>query len=109
MTQYTQTFAIADPRTFEGDPYEVAERAALQAAALARLLKQTTEGARLMVRNADLQRQLDLDGDCSAASFEDSVVAQKLAKAIEDAAAAEKALTLVAKAAAFNPKARIGR
>lgn len=105
----TQTFAIADPRTFDGDPYEVAERAALQAAALGRLLRLTTETARLMVRNADLERQLALDGDCDAAAFEEGAVARKIDAVIEAASEAEKQLTLVARAAAYNPKARIGR
>ena len=105
----TQTFAVADPRTFDGNPYEVAERAARQVEALARLTRQSAETARLMIRNADLERQLALDGACSAEAFEDGALARKVDKVIEDAGDAEKAMKLVATAVAFNPKAQVGR
>ncbi len=109
MTQVTQQFAVADPRGFEGTPYEVAERAALQASAVARILRQTMDATRLMVRNADLERQLAFSGECDVQAFEDSVVARKIDKVTADVIEAERQLVLVSKAASYNPKARIGR
>jgi hypothetical protein len=105
----TQHFVLADPRTFEGDPYEVADRALKQAAAMARLLTWATERARLMARNAEMERQLSETGACDAETFGATLVAQKIDKVLEDAKAAEKNLIVLSKAASFNPKARIGR
>lgn len=102
-------FVVTDPRLADGNPYEVAERAVIQAAAVARILQQTTQTARIMARNAELDRQLLLEGNCDPQKFEDSVVAKKIDKVVEDAQDALKQLEIVAKAASFNPKARIGR
>lgn len=109
MTHQTQTFAIADPRDFDGDPYEVAERATLQAAGMARLLAKTLRGARLMARNAELERQLALTDECDAAAFEGGAEAKRYDALIANAEASEKALTVLSKAARFNPKAPLGR
>ena len=109
MTQLTQKFAIADPKTFEGDPYEVAERAAKQAAAVVKLARQTTEAARVMIRNADLERQLALTGECDVQEFEESALAQIVDQIVTDTTEAERKLMRVAQSVSFNPKARIGR
>lgn len=109
MSHLNKQFAVADPRTFEGDPYEVADRAVRQAASLFFLAQQATQAARIMVRNAHLERQLAFEQECDPDEFEDSLVAKKIDTAISDTDATVKALEAVAKAAAFNPKARIGR
>jgi hypothetical protein len=105
----TKKFAIADPRFFEGDPYEVAQRAAQQASAVAGLLREAIDGAYLMVRNADLERQLALDGECSVEDFEDGVHAKQLKELAAQADKMSVALATLGRAAAYNPKARIGR
>ena len=58
MTQATRHFAIVDPRTAAGDPYEVAYRAVAQLEGVAKLLEEELEPTFIMVRNAALERQL---------------------------------------------------
>lgn len=108
MTKPTQTFTIADPRTFEGDPYEVAERAARQAGALARLLGQTIDSARIMARNAQMERDLALTGECDAPGYDESAEGRRFADVRKLATDAEKNLAVLARAARFNPKAPLG-
>lgn len=100
----TKTFTIADPRTFDGDPFEVAERAALQAAGLARLLAQMVEGASLMARNAELERQLQASGECDPSEWEDHIQRKRM-RAIQEAAEdAERTLNVLSRAAGYNPR-----
>ena len=62
MTHF-KNFTIADPRHFDGTPYEVAERAAAQLEGLALLAKAALPTAELMARNAEMSRRMDLGGD----------------------------------------------
>jgi hypothetical protein len=104
LTHPVKQFAVADPRDFEGDPFEVAERALLQAAGLAELLRSTLDSTRLMFLNADLERQLMATSECVVAEFENSLHARKfdaVAASVEEDLAT---LRQLAKAAAFNPK-----
>lgn len=104
MTHQPKTFTIADPRTFDGDPFEVAERACLQSAAVAGILADSLDGTRLMVRNAELERQLLTEGECDAPGFDEAPQGRRLNALIEEAKAAQKRLETLAKAAAYNPK-----
>lgn len=104
MIRPTQSFVIADPRTFDGNPYEVAQRAAEQAAALARLLAYATEVARLMARNAQLERELVATGSCDAPAYDRSVEGQRFVRVKYAALEAEKNLKVLALAAGFDPK-----
>lgn len=104
----TKSFTIADPRTFEGDPYEVAERACRQAAALARLTGGAIDSARVMARNAQMERDLAATGECDAPGYDESPEGKRFAAAREAATALEKNLAVLARAARFNPKAPLG-
>jgi hypothetical protein len=109
MTQAVQRFVVADPRTFEGDPFEVADRAFAQAEAVARVLDKCIEDARVMARNAEMSRQLEAGGEADAAAFEDTVLARKIDDVRRGVTRAIQALPVLRRAAAFNPKAKIGR
>lgn len=102
------TFTVIDPRDLDGDPYEVAERAVLQAAALARLLLISTQTAHLMARNAELERQLRADGSCDAEAYDTSPQGLKFARVYEATKDSEKALKALALAAGYNPNSPIG-
>lgn len=104
MTHQPKTFTIADPRTFDGDPFEVAERACQQSAGVAGILADSLDGTRIMVRNAELERQLLTVGECDAPGFDDSPQGRRLNALLEQAKTAQKALETLAKAAAYNPK-----
>ncbi len=104
MTNPTQQFTVADPTTFDGDPFEVAERALRQASAVAGILEGMLSGARSMARNAEMERQLLATGECDAAAFEDSAQARKFDQVTNDAAAIKARLSALAMAAGYNPR-----
>lgn len=104
MAHTPKTFTVVDPRTFDGDPFEVAERAAKQAEAVARVLVGTVETAHIMARNAEMERNLIADGDAKAAEWASAPLGRRFAGAIEDARTIEKQLGALGKAAGFNPK-----
>lgn len=98
------TFTVTDPRGFDGDPYEVAQRATLQAQAVARVLATCLMTANLMARNAEMERQLSAGKEADASAWEDSVPARMYARLHRDAKTIERALAALTKAAGFNPK-----
>lgn len=100
----TKSFTIADPRTFDGDPFEVAERATRQAEAIAKLLIVAIDGARLMARNAQMERDLMATGECDAPAFDSSAEGVRYDQVRESAEHAAKNLRVLAVAAGFNPK-----
>jgi len=104
LTNKTQQFTITDARTFDGNPYEVATRSIEQVAALARLYRNDLDVVFLMVRNAELERQLATTGDCDATGFPESPQGRKLAKLQADADDALKALDILVRAAGYDPK-----
>lgn len=100
----TQHFVVTDPREFDGDPYEVAERACRQAEAVATLLEQCIEGANLMARNAQMERNLYDSDDAKAAEWEGSVQGQRFEALLEKAGIVKVSLKVLARAVAFNPR-----
>jgi hypothetical protein len=100
-------FVITDPRTYDGNPYEVAERAVRQAEALAGILVETIELAALMARNAEMERDLVMTGECDAPGWPDSAQGRRYTALGTVVGEVEKALGGLAKAAAFDPKAKI--
>jgi hypothetical protein len=100
----TQHFVITDPRDFDGDPFEVAERACRQAEAVAAILERCLNGANLMARNAEMERNLLESDDAKAAGWEDSLQGRHFATLIADAQLAQRRLQMLAKATAFNPR-----
>jgi hypothetical protein len=102
------TLVVTNPTEYDGDPYEVAERAVGQSLGVARSYLATLESARLMARNAELERQLVRDGSCDAVAWEDGAEGKRYAKLIEQTAAHVRTLALLERVAGFNPKAKIG-
>lgn len=111
MTHDPTEFVITDPRTFEGDPYEVAERAAAQVEALLSLTIGAIAPAELMARNAWMQRRIDTSEAPEGTEWPESPEGKRWAR-LKAALAAErpgaKGLKL---AAGFNPKRppKVGR
>lgn len=99
-----QSFVVTDPRTFEGDPFEVAERAAIQAEAVARILSVCLEGAALMARNAQAERDILMSGDCDMASYADTAEGRRFEAIRDRVAAVQRDLRILIRAVGFNPK-----
>ena len=104
MTHDPKHFVLIDPRTFDGDPFEVADRACKQADAIARLLAHAIEGANIMARNAEMERNLMEGDDAKATEWEDGAQGKRYATLIESVRLVEGQLKLLSKAASFNPK-----
>jgi hypothetical protein len=98
------TFVVTDPRTFDGDPYEVAERAIRQAAAVNTILLDCLEKANLMARNAEMERNLHNDEDPRAGEWETTPQGARIQGLITAANNTEKTLNLLARAAGFDPR-----
>lgn len=101
------TVVLTNPADYDGDPFEVAQRSVKQAVAMARVYVAATESARLMARNAELERQLMRDGSCDAVAWEESAEGKRYAKLIEQGKAHIRTLEILERVAGFNPKAKL--
>lgn len=97
-------FTILDPRSFDGDCFDVSERAVGQTASLLDLTIESIEGARLFARNAELERQLYRKEDPDATGWPDTAEGKRWARleAVLEQAAAE--LQVLQRVASFNPR-----
>lgn len=103
-----KTFMVTNPADYDGDPYDVAVRAILQTEALVEILDKALDSARIMARNAELERQLALTGECDAPGFDDSPQGRHFAKAATELDNVGTRLRALRQAAGYNPKAKIG-
>lgn len=104
MTHDTQTIIVADPRTFDGNPYEVAYRACHQAAAIAGILQKSIADAEVMARNAEMERNLIDSEDPRAADWDDSPQGKRFAELSGHAQRSAQVLETLARAASYDPK-----
>lgn len=104
MPKQPKTFTVADPATFDGNPYEVADRALAQASAVADVLTQTLEMAYPMLRTAEFERQLHAEGECSDEAFEASPHTKRFNALAVDITTAKNTLGILRRAASFDPK-----
>lgn len=104
MPDLTQTFTVADPRTFDGDPYEVAFRACHQASAIAGILVKSIEDANVMARNAEMERNLIDSDDPKAGDWDQSPQGRRFEELSVQVDNVRLALEALAKASSYNPK-----
>jgi hypothetical protein len=99
-----KNFSISDPRDFDGDPFEVAERAARQSLALVDLLTDSLASADVMARNAEMERQLLRAEDADAPGWEGTPQGRQFKAAEQDVKNLRTRLGVLARAAGFNPR-----
>jgi len=104
MTQNPKTFTLTDPRTFDGDPFEVAQRGVAQLSATVSLVIEALDPAKLMARSAELERQCIRDEPLDAVGWPDTAEGRRWLQVEQDLAQVAKNLRLLEKVAAFNPK-----
>ena len=97
---------VADPREFEGDPYEVAERAVAQLSGLADVLRTHLDTVEMLVLNAYMERQNDTKNPIDAAAWYDTAEYRNWQNVIAAADTLEHKLQAAQGAAAYNPKRR---
>lgn len=101
----TTTFAVADPRTFDGDPYEVAERSVRQLSAVVGVAEALFDATDKMARNAEMERNIIDTGEPMGSEWRESPLGKQLGNVGEELAALRKRLAALAQAAGFNPRA----
>jgi hypothetical protein len=104
MPKNPKTFTVADPATFDGNPFEVAERALKQARGVAVVLRDALEGSRNMMRSAEMERQIYATGKADAEAFDSGPQVRILESLLDNVAGTIKGAELLTKAASFNPR-----
>lgn len=100
MTHIPKQFAVADPRTFDGNPFEVADRAVAQTEAVVALAAETAIDARVMARNAELERQ----DDPNAVGWDEGAEGRRWATVLQLLDSAQSNLVILRRVASYNPK-----
>jgi hypothetical protein len=100
----TRTFTVADPRTFDGDPFEVAERAVAQAAAVAGVLDQMLDAANKMARNAEMERAFIAHEEPQGSEWHNTPIGKRFEEVHQKAASIYKTLGYLKVAAGYNPR-----
>jgi hypothetical protein len=107
MSESQQTITYTDPRFFDGEPFEVAEKAVRQAEEAVELSQRALNDAEVMARNAELERQLIVGDECDASTWPTSAQGRQYATIRERVEKNRRILALLRQAAAFNPRARV--
>lgn len=104
MTENLKTFAVANPNSFDGTPFEVADRSVKQAGAIAGVLRNALTEAVPMIANAEMERQIHANGKADYKAFEASALGKQFAVLIAQAEGIERKCAILARAASFDPK-----
>jgi hypothetical protein len=99
-----QTFTVADPRSMDGDPYEVAERAVRQAHGVALILSQMMDAVDKMACNAEMERAFAYHEEPRGSEWDESPQGRRFKQVREQIEATAKSLAVLAVAAGYNPK-----
>lgn len=100
----TDTIIYTDPRTIDGDPFEVAAAAVRQAQETIKLAKRALADAELMARNAELERQLLAGDEPSPLGWPESAQGAAYARARHELSVMLPRLRTMEKAASYNPR-----
>jgi hypothetical protein len=104
LTQNLHSFSVADPRTFEGNPYEVADRGVAQCDGLALILNEQLDLAARMARNAAMTRALEAGDELSAQEWENTAEGRRWRAVQASGKALKGDLRVLRELARFDPK-----
>lgn len=100
----TTTFTYHDPsKNFDGTPYEAAGKAIAQTGNVVRLLQRSLKDTMVQVRNAYMQRNIDLGDDPKAADWSGSGEQKLLAALMTVTERFLSKLAALHKSATFDP------
>jgi hypothetical protein len=99
-----KTFTIADPRDFDANPFEVAERAVAQLEAMIALTRGALPVAELMARNAEMTRRMDAGHPPEGDRWAEELQGRQWTRLRTDLEALEKRLGALKLASAYDPK-----
>jgi hypothetical protein len=95
---------FTDPRTFDGNPYDVAERAIAQCEGILELYAQALTAAFLMARNADMERNLALRLPPAGSSYWKGPQGRQFEKLTTHGEESLRILGALKTAVAYDPK-----
>lgn len=105
MTHYDpKNVTVLDPRTFDGDPFHVAGRAAEQVAALVQLSAEQARIARIMHLNSFMEAVLQSGEELSPTAWDNSPYSNKWQDVEHDLLALVAKVRALGAAAAYDPK-----
>lgn len=104
MPHEPKHFTVLDPRSFDGNCFDVSERAVGQTKALLQLTLDSLDGARLFARNAELERQLYRKEDPDAVGWLDTAEGKRWERLEATLRQAADELSVLQRVAAFNPR-----
>lgn len=105
MTQQReQHFVITDPRDFDGNPFEVTERAIKQIEAIVGLAQTAIPCAELMARNAEMTRRIDLGGEPEGDRWAGEPQGRQWAALRDELTAIRRRLRIMKAASTYDPK-----
>lgn len=104
MTHEPQKFVVADPRTFDGTPFEVAGRAVAQLRGLVKLVELSTPPAEAMARNAQMSRDIEAEMVGLGPPWEETPQGRIFAKLRKQTEETLHALEALERAASYDPK-----
>lgn len=95
---------FTDPREFDGDPYDVAQRAVAQAEGILKVYRTALDAAYLMARNAEMERNLAMHKPPAGSDYLMGPQGRRFIKLQDVARTSEKDLQILQTAVAYNPK-----
>lgn len=95
---------LTDPRDFDGNPYEVADRAVAQVEEAVRRLAPALAAARLMARNADMERNMATGKPPAGSAYNDGPQGRMFDRIEDGLSSAYKSLGALRAAVAYDPK-----
>lgn len=101
----TVQFTYHDPsRTYDGTPYEAAGKAVAQTTSVVSLLWRALTDTTVQVRNAYMQRNLDLDGDANVEAWESSPEYKALQEVAKSMQTIQRKLKALHQASTYDPE-----
>lgn len=104
MTHDPVSVVVTDPRTFDGDPYEVAGRSVRQFAGMVMLLRGMIGPMERMVRNSEMERAFDFGNIPEPTDWTGSPLERKIRQIETTLTDISGVLGQIERAAEFAPK-----
>ena len=100
----TRTFTVANPRDFDGNPFEVAERAVAQLEGLIAILAEAIPPAELMARNAEMTRRMDAGEEPEGDRWVETPQGRYWVRLATNVASLRAQLRVIKAAAGYDPR-----
>lgn len=104
MPHSPKRIVVVDPREYDGDPFDAAGRGVQQLCALVQLTLDEMEPARILARNAELDRQIHRGEDPDGVGWDDTAEGRRWKVVSDRLETALKDLKVLYMTAGYNPR-----